>query len=44
MSRGGSLLLGGNQKGYEVEEHIVTKVELDPRIIATLKNANPYEA
>ena len=39
MSRGGRLHLDGNPKGYEVAEHIATKVEVNPRMISTLKNA-----
>ena len=39
ISRGGSLLLGGNPNGYEVADHIDTKVEVNPRMISTLKNA-----
>ena len=39
MSRGGSLLLDGNTKGCELAEHIVTKVEVNPRMLSTLKNA-----
>ena len=38
MSRGGGLLLDGNPKGYEVAEHIATKVEVNPRMLSTLKN------
>ena len=38
MSRGGRLLLDGNPNGYEVAEHIFTKVEVNPRMISTLKN------
>ena len=34
---GGHLLLGGKPKGYEVERHIVTKVEVDPQMLSTLK-------
>ena len=41
MSRGGSLLLDGNPKWYEVEDHIATKVEVNPRMLSTLKNAKP---
>ena len=33
MSRGGHLLLDGNPKGYEVAEHIATKVEVNPRML-----------
>ena len=39
MSRGGRLLMDENKKGYEVAEHIATKVEGNPRMISTLKNA-----
>ena len=39
ISRGGRLLLDGNPKGYEVAEHIATKVEVNPRMLSTLKNA-----
>ena len=39
MSRGGRLLLYGNSKGCEVAEHISTKVEANPRMLSTLKNA-----
>ena len=38
MSRCGSLLLDGNPNGYEVAEHIASKVELNPRMLSTLKN------
>ena len=38
MSRGGHFLQDGNPKGYEVAEHIYTKVEVNPRMISTLKN------
>ena len=37
MSRGGRLLLDGNPKGYEVAEHIATVVEVNPRMLSTLK-------
>ena len=30
VSRGGSLLQGGNPKGYELSEHIATKFEVNP--------------
>ena len=39
MSRGGCFLMDENPKGYEVSEHIATKVEVNPGIILTLKNA-----
>ena len=39
MSRGRRLILDGNQKGYEVAEHIATKVEVNPWILSTFKNA-----
>ena len=39
MSRGGRLLLDGNPKGYEVAEHIATKVEVNTRVLLTFKNA-----
>ena len=39
MSRGGRLLLGGSPKGYEVEDHIYIKIDVNPRILSTLKNA-----
>ena len=39
MSRGGRLLLDGNPKGYEVAEHISIKVEVNLRMLLTLKNA-----
>ena len=38
MSRGGFFLMGGNPKGCEVAENIATKVEVNPRILSTLKN------
>ena len=38
ISRCGCLLLYINPKGYEVAEHKATKVELNPRMILTLKN------
>ena len=31
--------MDGNSKGYEVAEHIATKVEVNPRMLSTLKNA-----
>ena len=31
------MLLDGNPKGCEVAEHIATKVELNPRMLSTLK-------
>ena len=39
ISIGGRLLLDGNPKGYEVAEHIAKKVEVNSRILSTLKNA-----
>ena len=39
MPRGGSLLLYGNPKGYEVAEHIATTVEVNPRMLSKLKNS-----
>ena len=39
MSRVRCLLLGRSPKGYEVAEHMVTKVEVNMRMILTLKNA-----
>ena len=44
MSRGGCFLLDGYTKGYEVAEHIATKVEVNPRMISTLKKKNTFEA
>ena len=38
MSRVRHFLLGGNPKGCEVAEHITTKVELNPRMLLTLRN------
>ena len=38
ISRGGRLLLDGNQKGYEVAEHIVKNVDVNTQIPSTLKN------
>ena len=38
MSRSGRLLLDGNPKGYEISEHIATKVEVNQRMLSTLKN------
>ena len=35
MSRGGRLHLDGNKKGYELAEHISTKVEVNPRMLST---------
>ena len=49
LSSGVHLILGRNTKGYEVAEHIDTKVEVNPQMISTLKNAksiwsmNPWE-
>ena len=39
MSIGVILLLDGKSKGYEISEHMSTKVEVNPRVISTLKNA-----
>ena len=39
ISRGGRLLLDENSNRYEVAEHIVTKFEVNPRMLSTLKNA-----
>ena len=39
MSRVGCLLLDRNPKGYEVAYHTATKVEVNPQMISTLKNA-----
>ena len=44
MSRDGSLIMDRNSKGYEVAEHIATKVEVNPRIISTLKNAKSIQS
>ena len=30
MSRVGCLFLGGNGKGYEVAEHVATKIDVNP--------------
>ena len=38
MSRGGFLIMDVNPNGCEVEGHIETNVEVNPRIIYTLKN------
>ena len=38
MSRGGHFLLDGNTKGYEVEEHIATKVEVNSWMLSTMEN------
>ena len=43
ISRGGSLLLDVNTKGYEVAEHIATKSEVNTRIFSSLKKKNPSE-
>ena len=37
MSRGVRLILDGNPKGCEVAKHIATKVEINPRMLSTLK-------
>ena len=37
ISRGRSLLLDVNPKGYEVEDHISIKVEVHPRMVSTSK-------
>ena len=39
MSRCGLLLMKRNPNVYELEEHVATKVEVNPRIISTLKTA-----
>ena len=36
--------MDGNPKGYEVAEHIATKVEENPRILLTLKNAKSIKS
>ena len=33
------LLLDGNPKGYDVADHISTRVEVNPRMLSALKNA-----
>ena len=38
MSIGGSFILDGNSKRYEVAEHIATKTEINPWMLFTLKN------
>ena len=38
FSRGGIFLLDGKPYGCDVEEHIATKVEVNPQIFSTLKN------
>ena len=38
ISRGGRFVLDINTKYYEVEEHIATKVKVNPQIISTFKN------
>ena len=38
MSRGGCWNLYRNTKGYESEDHLATKVELNTRMLSTLKN------
>ena len=38
MSIGGRLIMDGNPKGCELEEHIATKFKVNPRIISTSKN------
>ena len=44
ISRGGPLLLDRNPNGYEVAENIVSKVEVNPQMISTLKTKNAFEA
>ena len=44
ISRGSRLIMYVNPKRYEVSEYIVTKVEVNPRIISTLKTKNPFES
>ena len=39
FSRSGILLLDGNINGYDVANHIATKVEVNPWMLSTLKNA-----
>ena len=31
--------MDGNPKGYKVAKHLATKVEVNPQILTTLKNA-----
>ena len=38
VSIGGCLLLDGNPKGYEVEEHILKKFKVNPQMLSTSKN------
>ena len=39
MSRGGHIILDVYSKGCEAAEHVATKVEVNPRMISTLKNS-----
>ena len=41
MSRGVILILDVNPKGYEVSEHIATKVKVNLRMVSTLKKTKP---
>ena len=41
MSRGVSLIMDINPKGYEVSEHIATKVKVNTWMLSTLKNTKP---
>ena len=40
MSIGISLIMDANPKGYEVSEHIATKVKVNTWMLSTLKNKN----
>ena len=38
MSRDGRFIMDRNTKGYEVAEHMATKVDVNPRMLSTLEN------
>ena len=44
ISREFSFILGVNPKGYEVSEHIVTKVKVNPWMLTTLRKKKPIKA
>ena len=44
MSRGICLIMDINIEGCEVTEQITRNLEVNPWMISTLKNENPFEA
>ena len=44
ISRGGSLILDRDTKGYEVEKHTSKKVEVNAQMLSTLKNEESIQS